>query len=93
MKDHDIEKCTPDCFDEKDGITIPAKVRPFMTALPEWIGLTEVDNYYENMQLREALAIAWEALEKAHPQCVDKTGWCEVREAMRRISDLGREKV
>lgn len=25
MNDHDIEKCTEDCFDEKEGIAIPAK--------------------------------------------------------------------
>lgn len=57
------------------------------TNLPEWISKA---SSIDNLRLRQALAIAWEALEY-YKQAYDDKGFDEeAKYAMRRIEELGK---
>jgi hypothetical protein len=66
-----------------------------MTALPDWIENLE-SHPFRKSQAREALAIAWEALEYAaedRTEHLHNLTWVGQRavDAMRRIEELGEE--
>lgn len=66
-----------------------------MIALPEWVKKWGYGSWVSNgdKQMYEALAIAWEALDKikgCNSNCGDCEG-CLATSAMRRITELGKE--
>lgn len=64
-------------------------MKPTMKDLPEWIYKTAFGDAEQCCRMRNALAIAWEAMYNA--EYYDSMSILRVRDAMRRIEELGKQ--